>query len=79
MHISRGRAQLPGAYPLGFSARVLDRHHVTWTEFNATMRYYSRHPSAFETLYDGVIDTLNAVRQRAVNRTRADTSRRRSP
>jgi len=32
--------------------------------FDATLRYYSRHPEAFGSLYDTVIDTLNSLRNR---------------
>jgi len=86
MHLVKGRAQLPGASPLGFPEQVLRRHQVTRTEFDATMQYYSRRPGAFESLYNDVIDTLSAVQQRAVDRreatadtARADSSRGGTP
>lgn len=73
MHLVKGRAQLPGALPLEFPSRVLQRNQVTRAEFDATMQYYSRHPAAFESLYNGVVDTLSAVQQRAIDRRKAAT------
>lgn len=80
MHLVRGRAEPPRALPMGFPERVLRQHQVTRTEFDATMRHYSRHPKAFEALYNRVIDTLSAVQQRTLDRrAEADTSRRGAP
>lgn len=73
MHLSTARAQFDtAAVPRRLADSVLARHGMDSSDLDAALRYYSKRPQAFETLYDGVIDTLRATRQR--QSTPADTT-----
>jgi hypothetical protein len=56
--------------PPGVTDSVLAFHRVPREDFAATLRYYTRHPDAFASLYDGVVDTLSALQNRAFERSR---------
>jgi hypothetical protein len=79
LHLLSARtAYAPAPAP---SARdsVFARYGVDRRAFEETLRYYSRHPAALEPLYASVLDSLNAIAQRARARHDArsapDTSR----
>lgn len=61
---------------------IFAHHNVQADEFEATLRHYSRHPDQFETLYQTVIDTLQALRypsqRRSAPREGANADRRSS-
>lgn len=70
-HLMTARSRLNTAFPPSLPDSVLQRYDVHREDLDATLRYYSERPGAFSSLYNGVIDTLNAIQQ--------DRSRRRSP
>lgn len=61
LHLSEARNAHVGAIPSGLRDSVLARHGVSRRDFETTLHYYSRHPDAFEGLYDTVLDSLNAL------------------
>ena len=40
---------------------IFAHHNVAASDFEATLRFYSRHPKAFEARYQTVIDSLQAL------------------
>ena len=59
---------------------VFAHHNIRESEFETPLRHYSRRPDRFETLYQTVIDTLQALRfpsqRRSAPRERPDSARR---
>lgn len=64
LHLTTARVDRFSELPPGVSDSLFAHHGIRRTDFDATMRYYTRHPSAFESLYDAVIDTLDALQNR---------------
>lgn len=64
LHLTTARSEHQDTIPKGLPDSILRRYDVRREDFDATLRHYSRHPDAFESLYDGVIDTLNALQNR---------------
>lgn len=66
--------------PPGLQDSIFARYGVEREDFNTTLRYYSRHPSEFESLFNAAIDSLNAIdnRQRQ-GRTPPEQARSSSP
>ncbi len=62
-HLMTARSRLDTAFPTSLPDSILQRHDVQREDLDATLRYYSERPSAFSSLYNGVIDTLNAIQQ----------------
>ena len=62
-HLMTARSRLNRAFPQSLPDSVLERYDVRREEVDATLRYYSERPAAFSSLYNGVIDTLNAIQQ----------------
>lgn len=83
LHMTTVRgAQLTRLPPAAMDS-VFAFHDVRRETFDATLRYYSRHPKAFGSLYDTVIDTLNSLRNRNWERSpdssaHRDSTRRRA-
>lgn len=50
--------------PPGLQDSIFTRYGVEREDFNTTLRYYSRRPSEFESLFNGAIDSLNAIDKR---------------
>jgi len=46
-----------------FRDSILARYDVEPSEFEATLRHYTRRPDRLETMYQTVIDTLQALRR----------------
>lgn len=55
--------------PQGLRDSILAHYDVPGSDFDATLRYYSRRPKAFEALYQTVIDTLQALQYSDKGRT----------
>ncbi len=65
MHLLSARASREPGLPAGIQDSVLQRYDVDPKAFDAALRYYSRRPARLDALYDGVVDTLNALEQRS--------------
>lgn len=63
-HLMTARSRLETAFPPALPDSILQRYDVDRNEVDATLRHYSEHPGEFASLYNSVIDTLNAIRQR---------------
>lgn len=61
LHLVTARTNHHGTRSPGLRDSVFAQHDVRRSEFEATLQYYSERPDAFESLYKGVLDTLNAV------------------
>jgi len=66
MHLVNSRLQLDvdTLTVRPFPDSVLAKYGVDRPQLEETLRYYSRRPGAFSSLYEGVIDTLNATQRR---------------
>lgn len=64
LHLTAVRADQFTRLPPAARDSVFAFHDVEPKSFDATLRYYSRHPEDFGALYDTVIDTLNSLRNR---------------
>lgn len=62
LHLATARKTAEVPYPSSLRDSIFARYDVQPTEFDATMEFYSRHPEAFESLYQSVIDTLRTLR-----------------
>jgi hypothetical protein len=61
LHLANARStHLNARYP-GMRDSVLARHGIERSEFTETLRYFTQRPDTFKSLYNGVLDTLNAV------------------
>jgi hypothetical protein len=61
LHLANARSNHVGTIPPGLKDSVFARYGIERSEFESTLRHYSRHPDAFDALYNTVIDTLNAI------------------
>ena len=48
---------------------IFAHYDVDSSEFDATLHYYSRHPKPFQSLYQSIIDTLQALQHPGRDRT----------
>ncbi len=67
LHLTTARGDRLSKLPPAASDSLFVHHGIRREDFDATLRYYTRRPGAFESLYDAVIDTLNALKSRARN------------
>jgi hypothetical protein len=75
LHLARARAfQDTTAWPIGLRDSIFARHNVQPEAFDATLQHYSRHPKAFETLYQSVVDTLQSLRYTPTRPSRSEES-----
>lgn len=72
-HLMTARSRLDTAFPTSLPDSILQRHDVQRDDLDATLRYYSERPAAFSSLYDGVIDTMNAIQQERSRRLSTDS------
>ncbi len=63
LHLTTARGRQFTDLPANVQDSIFAHHDVEPAEFDATLRYYTRHPVAFESLYNGVIDTLKALEE----------------
>jgi hypothetical protein len=68
LHLTNARGKHLTQMSPNIRDSVFAYHDVNREGFDATLRYYSRHPSAFESLYDAVIDTLKALQDQSPSR-----------
>jgi hypothetical protein len=62
MHLASERYTITRSVPPGLRDSIFARFSVDPEDYEATLQYYSRHPEAFEGLYNAVVDSLNAAR-----------------
>ncbi|MFO8100365.1 MAG: DUF4296 domain-containing protein [Salinibacter sp.] len=74
-HLMTARARQDRAFPAALPDSIITRYEAAPGDFDATLRYYSERPEEFAALYDGVIDTLNAIQRRQSSRSVPDTTR----
>lgn len=58
VHLAKARIAIEKPLPRHFHDSLFARHEVDSSAFYATLKYYSRHPKAFESVYSSIIDTL---------------------
>ena len=63
LHLLSARSSQADSLPASTDS-LFTYHGIQREEFDATLRYYTRHPKHFSTLYNGVIDTLKALSER---------------
>ncbi|WP_208425995.1 MULTISPECIES: DUF4296 domain-containing protein [Salinibacter] len=63
LHMASSRQSRDVATPPGLRDSILARYDVEPSEFEATLRHYTRRPDRFEAMYQTVIDTLQALRR----------------
>jgi hypothetical protein len=63
VHLATGRQETTSSLPGGVVDSIYARHGIDSTAFDHALQYYSRHPARLSTLYDGVLDTLSALRR----------------
>lgn len=61
LHLTAARRSIDAPYPSNLRDSVFARYRVRPAEFDASLKYYSRHPKAFKALYQSVLDTLRSV------------------
>lgn len=61
LHLAGARERADAPYPRGLRDSIFARYGVRRTAFEATLKYYSHRPEAFEALYQPVLDTLMAL------------------
>ncbi len=64
IHLLSARKARPASLPAGLYDSLLTHQGVQREDFRATLQYYTRHPDAFSSLYNNVIDTLKAITSR---------------
>ena len=64
LHTWSARYEMTDSLPDGGRDSIFARYDVREDDFDRTLAYYARHPEEFDALYDGVIDSLNAVQGR---------------
>ncbi len=64
LHLTTARGKRFSKTPTGIRDSLFLHHGIQREDFDATLQYYSTHPQKFESLYDAVIDTLNALQNR---------------
>lgn len=62
MHLAAERYNATKSVPPGIRDSIFAHFSVTADDYETTLQYYSRHPEDFETLYNAVVDSLNAAR-----------------
>ncbi len=67
--IDRNRDKIESAY--GY---VLDKHNITPKQFHNTMKYYSKHISEYEKLYNKVIEKLTKYETEMMKASESDNS-----
>jgi hypothetical protein len=68
LHMATARGGQFSTFPTTVTDSVFAHHNVRREAVTATLQYYSRRPEAFDALYNGVIDTLNALQSRSLSR-----------
>ena len=61
LHLATIRANMDSTNTSGLRDSIFAHYDVQRSEFDATLRYYTHHPKAFGTLYQSIIDTLQAL------------------
>jgi len=61
LHLAKTRSSIDAPPPPGLRDSILARYDVRPSDFDASLHYYSRHPRDFRTLYQSIIDTLQAL------------------
>lgn len=64
LHLTTAQGDRFSTLPPSVEDSVLRYHGIQKKDFDATLEYYSHHPGPFKSLYNGVIDTLNALQNR---------------
>ncbi len=62
LHMASSRQSGDTPTPPGLRDSIFARYNVEPSEFEATLRHYTRRPDRFEAMYQTVIDTLQALR-----------------
>lgn len=75
LHLTAARAQHLDTLRPNLRDSVFAHHGVQQSEFEATLQYYSQRPDSFNSLYNGVLDTLNAIEGTLRNRDRSYNNR----
>ena len=83
LHVLSARGRQESPVPVQVRDSILHHYGVDSSDFEQTLGYYSRRPEDFASLYNTVIDSLNALRsmlqkQAVPSRTR-DSVRRSTP
>lgn len=60
LHLAKVRQSREISSPPDLRDSIFAHYDVDSSAFEATLRYYSRHPKAFQSLYQSIIDTLQA-------------------
>ncbi len=63
LHVASSRQSQDVATPPSLRDSIFARYDVEPSEFEATLRHYTRRPGRFESMYQTVIDTLQALRR----------------
>jgi len=79
LHLTNARGKHQTQMSPSIRDSVFAYHDIQREDFDATLRYYSRHPGAFESLYDAVIDTISALQNRSPSRPVPDSVRPEGP
>lgn len=79
LHLIAARAQHRETLRPGLRDSVFTHHGVRRNEFEATLEYYTNRPDSFEALYNGVLDTLNAIEGNLRHRDRSYDNRSDAP
>jgi len=61
MHLVAARYTVRDSLPPGLRDSVLSQHSLSNREFDTALAYYSRHPEAYKTLHQSVVDSLSAL------------------
>ena len=61
MHLVAARYTVQDSLPPGLRDSVLAHHGLSHDEFDAALAYYSRHPEAYKTVQESVVDSLSAL------------------
>lgn len=62
LHMASSRHSRDTPTPPGLRDSIFARYNVEPSEFESTLRHYTRRPDRFESMYQTVIDTLQALR-----------------
>jgi hypothetical protein len=74
LHAWTARQQLSDSLYRTGRDSIFAHYDVREADFQRTLDYYSRRPQEFETLYNGVIDTLSAISGRLQKREDPDAA-----
>jgi hypothetical protein len=64
MHLTAARIQQANSLPPGGRDSLFSHYGVREAEFERTLAYYSRHPDRLKSMYEAVLDSLNALEER---------------